>query len=205
MSAQPTPSGRTSAQSVVELALMLPLLTLLLVGLIEFGFLLYAHVQVSSAVREAARAASLYRSTRYATLSENDLGSNNPTECDTNVDGWSLQQTAEQAVVRFPLTSGNNGVCPTTSGAPIYSALGLLNATRSNETAICPTGSVDGWNLGITPAPVYASSSSWPIEPGDRASVTLCYPYRLLLLAQLLPFLDDPVWVNKAVNFEYQP
>src|SRR5207249_360536 len=57
-------SWRRSGQSMVEMALLLPILTLLLLGVIEFGFILYAHVQLANAAREAGRAASLYRSTR---------------------------------------------------------------------------------------------------------------------------------------------
>jgi hypothetical protein len=41
--------------------------------------------------------------------------------------------------------------------------------------------------------------------PGAQATVTLCYPYRPILLSELLPFFDDPVWISKAVNFLYQP
>lgn len=48
-------------QALVETALMITVLTVLLMGLIEFGFILWAHVQVSNATREGARAGSLWR------------------------------------------------------------------------------------------------------------------------------------------------
>lgn len=46
-------------QAVVELALALPLLALLLFGIIDFGLGLSARVQVTNAVREGARLASV--------------------------------------------------------------------------------------------------------------------------------------------------
>lgn len=213
---------RRRGQALTEFALILPLLALLLVGLIEFGFLLYAHIQVSSAAREGARAASLYRSTRYSALPDSELGSSNPRSCATGVAGWSLQQVIEQAIVRYPLTTGNNAAgCPTTSGTIIYSALGRLDSARSTATpptpfTACPSGNANGWSAGVSPALTYVSGDpiSWPgptprpsnfTLPGYQATVTLCYPYRLILLSDLLPFIGEPVWINKSVNFQFQP
>lgn len=47
-------------QSMVELALALPLLIALVVGIAEFGLLFSTYVQVSNAAREGARAGSRY-------------------------------------------------------------------------------------------------------------------------------------------------
>jgi Flp pilus assembly protein TadG len=201
---------RRRGQALTELALLMPFLALLLVGLIEFGFLLYAHIQVSSAAREGARAASLYRSMRYSTTA--DVQSNNfSTEsCATlnsvKVEGWTIEQTVEQAIVRF---SDDAKGCPTTSGTILYSALGQLAPARSTATpptpfTACPVGDADGWSTGLTPAFPYATTTSMP-NPGDQATLTLCYPYRLILLSDLLPFIGEPVWINKSVNFQFQP
>jgi Flp pilus assembly protein TadG len=46
-------------QAVVELALALPLLALLLFGIVDFGLGLSARIQVTNAVREGARLASV--------------------------------------------------------------------------------------------------------------------------------------------------
>lgn len=51
-------------QSVVEMALMLPVLVILLMGIIMSGFTFYGFIQVSNAAREGARAGSLYRFTQ---------------------------------------------------------------------------------------------------------------------------------------------
>jgi Flp pilus assembly protein TadG len=47
-------------QAMVETALMIMAVLLLLMGIIEFGFLFFAYVRVSNATREGARAGSLW-------------------------------------------------------------------------------------------------------------------------------------------------
>ena len=181
-------SRRTSGQSMVEMALLLPILTLLLLGVIEFGFILYAHVQLANAAREAGRAASLYRSTRYAYTSNYT----NPPDCDSGVDGWSLDNTVRQAVVARAL---DNQGCPLSNGAISSTSLGALD----------PQPSPDIWTLTITDSNGFLpqSGTTNPL-PGTHATLTLSYPYRLLILSNLLPSLSDPIWISKAVEFEYQ-
>lgn len=176
---------RSSAQAITELALLMPLLALLLIGMIELGFLLYAHVQVSSAAREAARAASLYRSTRYSTLG--NFNPTNPPNCGQG-QGWSLQQTIDQAIVRRALA--NNG-CPTTSGTIVYSALGRLE----------PAPTPNSWTATITTSFVQ-SGTNLP-TPGTSATVELRYPYHLIVASDLFNW-GDPIWISKSVVFEYQ-
>ncbi len=48
-------------QSLVEIALILPVLLILFLGVAEVGFFFYAHVQVANAAREGARYGSLCR------------------------------------------------------------------------------------------------------------------------------------------------
>lgn len=193
---RPTPR-RARAQSLTELAMMLPLIALLLIGLIEVAFLLHAHVQVSTAAREAARAASLYASTRYAAVG----GANNLPSCGT-VDGWSIQQTIDQAIVRRAVA--NNG-CPTTGGTIEYSALGRLNpakAAAGTTAPPCPTGSASGWVAGVENAEAL-TGDDMPV-PGSQGTVTLCYPYRLLIAADMFNYYGDPIWISKSVVFRYQ-
>jgi Flp pilus assembly protein TadG len=47
--------------SLVEVALVLPVLMILFLGIVEVAFLLFAHVQVANAAREGARTGSLCR------------------------------------------------------------------------------------------------------------------------------------------------
>lgn len=72
---------KARGQSLVEVALVLPVLVILFLGIAEVGFFLYAHVQISNATREGARQASLCR------LNANCFGV-----------GFTLQDTVETAV-----------------------------------------------------------------------------------------------------------
>jgi Flp pilus assembly protein TadG len=51
--------ARSRGQSMVEMALVLPLIMVLLMGAVDFGFILYAHIQVAAASGEGARVGSL--------------------------------------------------------------------------------------------------------------------------------------------------
>lgn len=60
---RPGDRDRQQGQSALEMALILPLLLMLLLGIIITVFLFYAQIQVTNAVREGARAGSVYRLT----------------------------------------------------------------------------------------------------------------------------------------------
>ncbi len=49
---------RTGGQSIVEMAFVLPVLLIVLFGIMEFGYLIFAHSTVSQAARNAAEAAA---------------------------------------------------------------------------------------------------------------------------------------------------
>src|SRR3954465_2988251 len=51
---------RTRAQSMVEFALVLPMLLLLVVGIIELGYILFVYAEVNNAAREGARSAAVH-------------------------------------------------------------------------------------------------------------------------------------------------
>ncbi len=57
-------SGGHPGQSLVEAALVLPILLILFLGIAEVGFFLFAQVQVTNATREGARYGSLCRLNR---------------------------------------------------------------------------------------------------------------------------------------------
>ena len=180
----------TRAQALLEMALVIPLLAVLLVGVFEFGLVLYAHVQVSNAAREAARAASLYRSTRFSKIVPNQVSSR---KCDGSVLGWSLQQTVNQAIVYY--VADTNG-CPGTATID-YTSLGWLQPTT-------PTM----WSATLTPAQsTYYSASSNPDSiptAGDSVTIKLRYPYKLIILSKFMTYLSDPIWIEKSVKVEYQ-
>lgn len=73
-----SPAGRACprqerGQAMVEFAAVLLPLVLILVGIIQFGFLFSAYVGVSNAVREAAREGTVYQFNPSMDQSQNDL------------------------------------------------------------------------------------------------------------------------------------
>jgi hypothetical protein len=180
-------SPSTRGQAVVETALLLPILVLLLIGIAEFGFILYAHVQVSNAAREAARAASLYRSTRYSTI---DPSQADTTKCDGSIKGWSLDQVVKQAIVYRQLDSSG---CPKMTSTTVnYTSLGWLDPLPSTM-----------WTVTIKNMTFTQTDPEAMPDAGSRATVELKYPYRLLVLSNLIPYFSDPIWITKSVDFEF--
>jgi Flp pilus assembly protein TadG len=70
-------NARDDGQSLVEFSLILTPLFLLLLGIVQFGFIFNTYVTVTSATREAARSGSIYVYDRTLTKSANDLARNN--------------------------------------------------------------------------------------------------------------------------------
>jgi Flp pilus assembly protein TadG len=60
---------RSPAQSLVEFALILPLLVAVIFGIIELGILFSVYIGMTNSAREAARAGSVYQYTGTAPLS----------------------------------------------------------------------------------------------------------------------------------------
>jgi hypothetical protein len=179
-------------QSLVETALLLPIVALLLIGVVEFGLILYAHVQVANAAREAARAASLYRSTRFETI---EPSKSDTTNCDGSILGWSLDQVVKQAIVYRELTtSGGSSGCPEMTSTTVnYTSLGWLDPLPSTNWIVTIK------NTTFIPQ---TSATDNPVA-GSRATVELKYPYRLMVLSNLFPYLSDPIWITKSVDFEF--
>ena len=87
---------RQRGQSAVEMALILPVLLLLLMGIIIAGFTFYAYIQVTNAAREGARAGSIYLLTKTGS-------------------GLTLEETVKQAIYDSGTGASTLGYLPTTS------------------------------------------------------------------------------------------
>ena len=64
--------GPARGQSLVELAISLPLVVALMAGVIDFGWVLYGHVQVAAASGAGARAGAAFAGDLTRTLAAND-------------------------------------------------------------------------------------------------------------------------------------
>jgi Flp pilus assembly protein TadG len=69
-------TGRSRGQSLVEFSLILGPLLLLLLGIVQFGFIFNTFVTITNATREAAREGSIYVYDRTMTKAVNDLTRN---------------------------------------------------------------------------------------------------------------------------------
>jgi len=67
---------RESGQSLVEFALVLTPMMLILLGIIQFGFIFNTYVTLTNATREAARSGSIYVYDRTLTKAQNDAARN---------------------------------------------------------------------------------------------------------------------------------
>src|SRR5687768_1190322 len=70
---------KTRAQSMVEFALLLPILLTLFIGMVEFGFMINAYLSLTDATRQAAREYS--NSQPFLSLSPNVDNMNFYTDC----------------------------------------------------------------------------------------------------------------------------
>ncbi len=64
--------GKSRGQSIVELAMTMPILLMLVMGVIDLSFVLYASVHVAAAASEGARSGSAYPGDLTLTLAQND-------------------------------------------------------------------------------------------------------------------------------------
>lgn len=98
--------------SIVEFAIVLPLLLLLVFGIIEFGLLLYNKAMVTNASREGARAGIVYR--------ENPPGTYSP----LSLTGPSSIETVVKSYTSMNLVTFASGTTtPTITGTSCVTAL----------------------------------------------------------------------------------
>jgi Flp pilus assembly protein TadG len=124
-----TQLSRESGQSAVEIALVLPLLLTVLVGIIMVGFIMYAFNQVSNAAREGARAGSLYRTTQAQS-------------------GWTdVSQPVQNAI--YDSSTGNSalGSLPINASSFVVTRDVVTTLTKPNGTAGDPTNPRPGDRL----------------------------------------------------------
>lgn len=181
---------RKKAQSMVEFALILPLLLALLLGLADFGFLLYAHVQVTNATREGTRAASLYLTDRFHYTSCKD-------SCQTGYgydtsNCWTLRDWVENGLVER--NRDPNSGCPVAGYNTAIHSFGLLSPNTC--------GSANCWEL------VSLTSNGTPItgDPvaGEPLQVRVVYRYNMLFLGDLVGFTANPILIDRTVIMKVQ-
>lgn len=102
-------------QSLVEFALILPVLMLVLMGIIQMGFVFNAYVTISNATREGARTATVYLYDRNLSVSVNDTARNEAARGALNSAMGMLSRTSPQFANSSSWTATNGGDTFTTS------------------------------------------------------------------------------------------
>lgn len=131
-------------QSLVEMAMVLPVLTLLTFGLVDFGRAYYFQVSITNAAREGARVAilNIYTGPRTPTCSTSNNYQTCPVQFDTPP-SWAPNAPSVVGAVNQELAY--SGITPT--------AITICPPHDSSEsTAGCPNGNnrVSLWNIGGT-------------------------------------------------------
>lgn len=113
-----SPPGRDRGAAVVEMALVMPLLLLMLFGLIDFGRVFNAKIQLSQAAREGVRLAALNStsdpsdpsrgtaaiSARVAAAAPSPVGGGPPSATPTYCAASTITYPVAQVVVSLPFT-----------------------------------------------------------------------------------------------------
>jgi Flp pilus assembly protein TadG len=165
--------GRSRAgQSLVEMAMVLPVLAFLTFGLVDFGRAYYFQVSITNAAREGARVAilNIYTGPQNPTCSNSNSYATCPVQTDANIISAVNNELMYSAIAPTSIT-----ICPPHDS--------------NSSTAGCPNTSnrVDNWTSGI------ATNQNYYVN------VIVTYDFQLYtpLMQQLV---GNPVHMSVAVQ-----
>ena len=144
---QPTRNGqparnlgrRSAGQSLVEFSLVLGPLLLVLLGIIQFGFIFNSYVTMTNSAREGAREGTIYVYDRTLTKDQNDLARNNLVKTSVLGSMNLLGKTAPQ------FTTGSTW---TTSGTTFSN--GDLTITYTLPADVTDSDPRVGWQITVS-------------------------------------------------------
>ncbi len=166
---QALPPKSESGQALVELALVLPLFTMLLTGIIVLGIGLFFQQQVTNAAREAARYASIHSATAQCpTVSKLAPTAPPPSyvACDTPAMGWPNMTAAGRSLV-FGLPAANVNIAACWSG---------YRQTGTNEHDAPPPGTYVISSSTVTIDSVFKQCQIGAVDPTADPSSIPCNP-----------------------------
>jgi Flp pilus assembly protein TadG len=121
-------------QSLVEFALIVPPLLLLLLGVIQFGFIFNTVVTMSTAAREAARDGSVYQYSTSISKSANDLARNNKIKSTLLVSMNGLSKTSPQFANGSTWTTSTSGTTSTFTNGDITITYELPTGVTASDS-----------------------------------------------------------------------
>jgi Flp pilus assembly protein TadG len=160
------------AQSLVEMAMVIPVLTLLTFGLVDFGRAYYFQVSVTNAAREGARVAilNIYTGPSSPTCSTSNNYATCPVQTDT-----AIVQAVNNELKYSAISPGSITICP-----PHDSTMSTAGCPNTNNR-------VDMWTSGL------ASNVNYYV------SVNVTYDFQLYtpLMQQLV---GNPIHMSVSVQ-----
>jgi Flp pilus assembly protein TadG len=136
------PGTSEDGQSLVEFALIVPPLLLLLLGVIQFGFIFNTVVTMSTAAREAARDGSVYQYSTSISKSANDLARNNKIKSTLLVSMNGLSKTSPQFANGSTWTTSTSGTTSTFTN-------GDITVTYELPTGVTASDSRTGYRVTV--------------------------------------------------------
>jgi Flp pilus assembly protein TadG len=146
--------GAQRGQSLVEFSLILMPLFLILLGIIQFGFIFNTYVTMTNAARDAARLGTVYVYDRTISKSANDLARNNSILAQVKSSMNGLSQTAPRftsgstwtqsgttftngdLVITYAVPDGSDGTPAVTDTDPRTGERITVNATYHQDLVI---------------------------------------------------------------------
>ena len=136
--------GRDGArgQSLVEFSLVLTPLLLLLLGIVQFGFIFNTYVTLANATREAARNGTIYVYDRSLAKSVNDTARNNAIRTSILASMNGLSKASPQFATSASWTSATSGTTTTYTN-------GDLVITYTLPTGVTDNDPRQGWRITV--------------------------------------------------------
>jgi len=180
---------RTRGQSLVEMALIAPILIMMLVSVIDFGRAAYVYATLSSAVREGARQASLTGNTRM-----------------TNADVVTAVKRNAVGLSLAPATCVNGAYSGTAwppstpaAGGPNTGVIYIVSGSSNSATVDAPAGQVPAGATGSCAAVNPAYAGHYPL------TIKVIYNFQPLtpIVQQFLGSASVTLTVASTMTTEY--
>ena len=192
---QPERGGR--GQAVVEFTLVVPVMVLLMLGMLEFGFAFNHHMTIEYATREGARTGSA-------------LAKGGSTNCVGGVDAQSIDSQVVAAVQRILKSPGSMVSMADVADVRLYKSDSTGNQTGSqvNVWQYTPGAGPDlDPGVAVDRLDFTASSTGWPVcnrssgPNPDSIGVRISYTYRFSTpLGSLMSFLGGSGLSRLTIN-----
>ncbi|MEO5964823.1 MAG: TadE/TadG family type IV pilus assembly protein [Candidatus Limnocylindrales bacterium] len=121
-------------QSLVEFSLILVPLLLLILGVVQFGFIFNSMVTLSTAAREAARDGSIYQYDRTISKAANDTARNNRAKSTLIASMNGLSKTTPQFASSTSWTTTSSGTTTTYTNGDIVMIYELPSGVTDSDT-----------------------------------------------------------------------